>query len=382
MQPSPLPPQTGSTAPGWYADPWRMAAWRWWDGQVWTANIANNEARKPRLPAWLSVPVIICGFFAILIVLALAVQSPLSILLGLVPLLIVVPVLNWLDRVEPEPRAAKIHALLWGATVAVVISIIFNGVTAALAGETVAAVFSAPLVEEATKGLGVWYALRRKELDGVMDGVIYAGWTALGFAVVEDFLYFANGDEGGILLQVFILRALLTPFAHPLFTAWIGLAIGRAAAQGKPAFPAVLWGYALSVLSHMAWNGSLSFADGSDGGALVVLGAVLLFFLLFLAAAIALFIIRRKEQNRFIELVPWLAERYGMAPQEISIFGEWKSMLGARRKLPKPQRVYFDGVHAALARLAHLHDQPGDTDPATEEVLAAQLHKARFGQTS
>ncbi len=27
---------TAAAPPGWYADPWRQAAWRWWDGVSWT----------------------------------------------------------------------------------------------------------------------------------------------------------------------------------------------------------------------------------------------------------------------------------------------------------------------------------------------------------
>lgn len=377
MQSMPPPPQAGNTAPGWYADPWRMAAWRWWDGRGWTAHVSTNQEKKPRLPNWLSPPVVVAGVITALTTLGLTAAAPLAIPLGLVPLIIVVPVLHWLDRVEPEPWSARIHALLWGATVAVVISGIVNSIVSAAAGETAAAVVSAPLIEEATKAIGIWYAVRRRELDGVMDGIIYAGWAALGFAVVEDFLYFARADESGVLVQVFVLRALLTPFAHPLFTAWTGLAIGRAVARGKPLFPSVLVGYALSVGAHMAWNGSLTLGE-TEGGAPLLGLSVLLFVLLFVAGTTMLIVIRRRDQKRFIELVPWLAQRYGMASHEIAVFGSWKTMLGARRTLARPHRRYFDGVHSALARLAHLHDQPGDTDRATEEILAAQLNEARY----
>jgi hypothetical protein len=55
-------------------------------------------------------------------------------------------------------------------------------------------------------------------------------------------------------------------------------------------------------------------------------------------------------------------------------------MLSMRKQLTKPQRRQFDAVHAALARLAVLQDRPGDTDPATEQVLVAQLARARNGQ--
>jgi membrane protease YdiL (CAAX protease family) len=35
---APLPP------PGWYADPWRVAHWRWWDGRAWTGYTEQQYA--------------------------------------------------------------------------------------------------------------------------------------------------------------------------------------------------------------------------------------------------------------------------------------------------------------------------------------------------
>ncbi len=318
---------------------------------------------------------IVAGALSLLMIVGLGVQAPAAIGLGLVPLVIVAPVLMWLDRVEPEPWPARIHALLWGATVAVVIAGTINSIVAVAWGETAAAVLSAPIVEETAKAFAIVYAVRRRELDGVMDGVVYAGWSALGFAVVEDFLYFATAEESGVLVETFILRALLTPFAHPLFTTWTGLAIGLAVSRGRPVFPSMLWGLGLAIATHMAWNGALSLGE-VDGGSVVALAA-LLFVVLFIAGMISLIVVRRSQQKRFVELVPWLAQRYGMAQSEVSVFGHWSSMWSARRALSRSGRKDFDAVHAALARLAHLHDRPGPTDLATEQVLAAQLYRAR-----
>jgi hypothetical protein len=107
-----------------------------------------------------------------------------------------------------------------------------------------------------------------------------------------------------------------------------------------------------------------------------------MFVVLFFAVAIALRKMRRRDQARFVQLVPWLAQRYGMAEHEVSLFTDWDQMLRIRKQLAKPQRKYFDGVHAALARLAHLHDQPGDTDPATEHAFASRLSDARYRNAS
>jgi RsiW-degrading membrane proteinase PrsW (M82 family) len=320
--------------------------------------------------------VIIGAILSMFVIVQIATNVPVAIVLGLVPIAIVGPVLVWLDRVEPEPWSARVHAFLWGAFVATAVSGVVNEIVGAGFGFGASLVISAPVIEEIMKAIGIGYAVRRKELDGVMDGVVYAGWTALGFAVVENFLYFGLAEQEGQLLLVFVLRALLTPFAHPLFTAWTGIAIGRAVARGAPLFPSALGGLALAILCHAAWNGAASY--GAEISGLVVLGAMGMFIVLFFAVAITLRKMRRRDQARFVQLVPWLAQRYGMAEHEVSLFADWDQMLRIRKSLDKPQRKYFDGVHAALARLAHLHDQPGDTDPATEHALASRLSDARY----
>ncbi len=377
-------PGVGSThPPGWYADPWHMGAWRWWDGTAWTAHISQAQESKPRLPSWLSVPVIVGIIGTILAMLLQLAYSPRGTLIGLVlslvPLLIVFPVLAWLDRVEPEPWSSRIHAVLWGATVAGIVSGVVNTLVAISAGEDWAAVVSAPLVEEFMKGLGVYWALRRREVDSIMDGIVYAGWVGLGFAVIEDVLYFSSAVDQGILTQVFVLRALLTPFAHPLFTAWTGLAIGLAVARRQSVLANAFWGFGLAVASHAAWNGSLTYADQTGNEAAIAIAA-LCFIALFLGAIVTVVLIRRDQQRKFTELVPFLAQRHNLTAQEVGIFSNWQLMLSTRRTLTRSQRPYFDKVHAALARLALFYRRPAGGDPAAEQLLAEQLQQARAAQ--
>ena len=367
------------TQRGWHPDPWDRTQWRWWDGWAWTAHV-SVRAKKPVLPGWLSVPVLLAALLVVPTLGFALSTMPHTVVLAAIPMAIVLPVMLWLDRVEPEPKSALVHAFLWGATVAVVVASIINSITGAIAGEALAAMVSAPLVEEAMKAGGILYAVRRREVDGPMDGIVYAGWTAIGFAVVEDVEYFVRASQAGQLAAVFVLRGLLSPFAHPLFTAWTGLAIGRAVARGAPVFPAMLWGYLLAVLSHALWNGSAVAAQhfGEDGLEFL-LQTVAAFVALFFTFAAVLYRVRRKEERRFCELVPWLAQRYGLTAPEVALFGDFKAMLVARKRLTPQQRGWFDRVHAALARLAVLHDRPGGADPATEQALVAQLQQARFG---
>jgi hypothetical protein len=214
-----------------------------------------------------------------------------------------------------------------------------------------------------------------------MDGIVYAGWVALGFAVVEDILYFADAFEADALIQVFIVRALLTPFAHPLFTAWIGLAIGLAVARQQSVAANAIWGVGLAVACHGAWNGSLTFAAETGNAAAIAIAAIC-FVALFFGAVITVILMRRNEQRRFVELVPHLANRHGLTPEEVGVFGDWHRMLHTRRNLPRSQRPHFDRVHAALARLALFYRRHGHADPATEQLLASQLQQARAAQVA
>ena len=164
-------------------------------------------------------------------------------LLALVPLTVVLLGLRWLDRWEPEPRGALLFGLLWGAGVAVLVSLVVNEVTLYTVAEVTgdletgavaAAVVSAPVIEELAKGAGVLvlFLARRRYFDGVVDGIVYAGVVAAGFAFTENILYF--GQAGDALAQTFVLRGLATPFAHLLFTAGTGAALGLAARARNP----------------------------------------------------------------------------------------------------------------------------------------------------
>ncbi len=383
----PAHPATSPPA-GWYPDPLGLTGWRWWNGTTWTTFVGGGTgpaaaaaARKPRRPRWVSLPVAICAPLVAIVVVVLAVLSPLVVAAGLVPLAIVLPVVAWFDRIEPEPRASRVHALLWGASVAIVGALIVNTAVAVTAGEVASMVLSAPIVEEALKGLGVVWAVRRGEVDGVTDGIVYAAWVALGFAVVEDMSYFAMASVDGSLVPVFVIRALLTPFAHPLFTFWTGLAIGLAVRRGRPIMPSALWGYALAVITHMVWNGSLALGSittdiDDDVAVAVVLVTAALFVVLFIAVAVTLVKMRAGEQRRFLAGVPGIVLRHGIAPDEAATFTSWRGVLEARRRLPRSRRRHFDAVRAAIARLVLLHERsPLDTD--AERVLAAQLDDAR-----
>lgn len=333
------------------------------------------------MPAWLSIPVIVSLVPVIPLLVYLFASAPLPMLASFVPVVFVAPVLVWLDRVEPEPRPARWHAFLWGATVSILVAGTVNTLVGLTISETAAIVMSAPVIEETMKGLAVVWALRRREVDGVLDGLVYAGWAALGFAVVENTQYFLAASDDGVLAETFVARAMLTPFAHPLFTAWIGLSIGAAVATGRSTRMAWWRGWVPAVALHAAWNGSLTAASvtGETG---IILVAALAFVAIFIVTIVHVVRVRRREERAFVAAMPLLIDRYGLHPDEVHPYGRWREVHRARQALPRHERDDFDDFHAALARLASLHSRQNGPDPADEARLHEQLTRARQARAS
>jgi hypothetical protein len=240
-------------------------------------------------------------------------------------------------------------------------------------GASVAAVAVAPLVEETMKGLGVVWAVRRGEVDGAMDGILVAGWVGLGFAVVEDMLYFAGTDQEGELLQEFLLRAVLSPFAHPMLTFWTGLAVGIAVYRRRRLVWA-WWGFVVAVAGHVLLNGTWELADE----AFPPLGVALM--VAFLVAAVVVAVrVRRQDVARFVEGAPAVLERYGPSAWDSQDVSSWSGVLAHRRQLPREQRRQFDRQRGVVARLALQQSRPGGPDLDREQELVGQLSEYADG---
>ena len=200
-----------------------------------------------------------------------------GVLLAALPVGPVIAAFLWLDRYEPEPLRLLGAAFGWGALVATAGALILQAVDQYVLGtpETWAAAIVAPITEEAAKGLFILLLLwmRRHVIDGVLDGIVYAGLVGVGFAFTENILYLGAAYMGsedmgpggfGSAVGVFVMRGIFSPFAHPLFTAFIGVGVGYAVVsrRGGVRLLAPLAGYALAVAAHAAWNGSAFFGDG------------------------------------------------------------------------------------------------------------------------
>jgi len=185
-----------------------------------------------------------------------AVPFALGLALALVPVPLIAIGLLALDRYEPEPIKLLLFTFLWGATAATLIALVVNTMVLIVlriainedTADFITAAVSAPLVEELGKGavLLILLRMRRRELDGPIDGIVYGGLVGLGFAMTENVLYYSaaameSGTEG--LVGTFIVRGVLSPLLHPLFAAATGIGLGYAAiarpSAARWAFPLI-----------------------------------------------------------------------------------------------------------------------------------------------
>lgn len=325
---------------------------------------------------------------------------------AVLPVVPVVAAFLWVDRWEPEPSGMLLAAFLWGAGVSVLgagiindtVSVIGDQILGVGSGDLVGAVISAPIAEEGFKGaflIGLLY-WRRREFDGVVDGVVYAGLVAAGFAFIENILYFGRafaieglaGGEGGVV-ALFILRGVLSPFAHPVFTAMIGIAVGLAAhCRGRTAVVLLsLAGYLAAVALHALWNASASFR-------LLPLVYVAIMVPLF-AALIALVIWQRRREQRVVAAqLPGFAQAGWIAPSEVPLLASLAGRQGWRAAVreatgPEAADAVRDYQHA-VTELAFLRNrmQRGTAGPeagrwhheTVATVLAARARAVRAPQ--
>lgn len=313
-------------------------------GQQWST--VSNPTSRPWLRTTITAGVTASLFLICLLVLLGILGGRLdshviltAALAAIVPLFVIVPTFLWLDRFEAEPAGYLVFAFLWGALVAVVGAFFINtlGLQVLIDAQwrdpfETGAVYLAPLTEETLKGLGVLliFLLRRKEFDGIIDGVVYAGLIGAGFAFSENILYLGQaiteyGDEG--LQATFIVRGLMGPFGHPLFTSCIGIGIGVAVGVRNPLGKvlAVVTGWVCAMVLHGLWN--LSALAGLSGFVQAYLTYQVPIFLTFIGFLVWL----RRREGRLIglHLSPY-ADAGWLSHGEVAMLSRMRTRAAAR----------------------------------------------------
>jgi RsiW-degrading membrane proteinase PrsW (M82 family) len=321
-----------------------------------------------------------------------------AVLFAFVPVVPMIAVFVWLDRLRPEPARMLLVAFVWGAFIATYVSLRLNGWLAADLGDKFgasarSAVFIAPWVEEACKATIIfavaWW--RRHDFNGVIAGVVYGGLTGIGFAFTENIVYYGqifqhvhdlgndNGAAIGALQSLFLWRGVAAPFIHPMFTMMTGIGIGLAVRYRhigvRILAPAV--GYCLAVLLHMGYNTAASFAVGR---ALVAVYVGLLIPTLLVVAAVVAWAGRYQRRVLAARLQDYTAYgwlKIGQVPylvgrRERAALRRQAKAIG-RAERDKVRQLQRTGVDLAVLRDRLVRGVASDQELAHEAQLIAAL---------
>jgi protease PrsW len=234
----------------------------------------------------------------------------LAVTLALIPLPYFLSLGLWADRYEPESQRLLLMTFLWGAGVAGFLAMFLNGAGIDIASDTFGEergwffglTISAPLVEESLKGAVLfllWW--RTRAINGVLDGIVYALMSGLGFAFIENIGYYSRqATEGGFpaAFQEFIGRGLVNGLMHPVFTALTGIGIGVAVLSRRTV---VRW---VAPIAGLAGAMFLHWLNNSIAGDYVGTQYILVVFLAFLTLIVVALLTMWRERRIVRKHVP------------------------------------------------------------------------------
>ncbi len=332
---------------------------------------------------WLGLLITFCALAIIGIVTYVGWNiGPTALVVGIAGAILPVPVLVacflWLDRYDPSPILILLTCFLWGAGVATSGALALNTLAANLFAEhaisdNYVATLVAPFVEETLKAAFplLLFAFYRKAYTGIIDGIVYCGLSATGFAMVENVLYlgghgYAPESQKGVaagafaVTAIFIVRVPLTGFLHPLFTSMTGIGLGIAARSPRRSVQilAPLLGLLTAMVLHGSWNFMAVLAQSDPY--FILYGYFAVFVPIFLGV-LGLVLWLRSWEGRLTErILPAYVSTGWFSPPEVAALGTLGRRLSARKWA---RRVAGDAGQAAMrgyqfaaTRLALLRD--------------------------
>jgi len=192
---------------------------------------------------------------------------PTIILLGsfLVPVTFVVYAFGRADQILTAQRI--LTAFIYGGVLGVLGASVLEAEF--LRQPSIPSYLGVGLIEEAVKLAALWLLARRLPRYTMRDGIVLGATVGFGFAALEsagyafDALFTTSGLSLPNLVETELLRGILTPVGHGLWTAILGGALFAAAARGggRPRPTAALLGwYLLVAVLHGLWDAAQPIA--------------------------------------------------------------------------------------------------------------------------
>ena len=148
------------------------------------------------------------------------------LLISVLPVIILLFLVYKLDK-KKEPKKILLTSFLWGALISIPIAIVELVLQIFIPSVSIFYIFNifigVALVEEGFKWLIVKYKYNKDEFDETYDGIVYAVFVSLGFALIENILYVCTKGMG-----TGILRALTSVPGHAYYAVIMGYYCGQA----------------------------------------------------------------------------------------------------------------------------------------------------------
>jgi RsiW-degrading membrane proteinase PrsW (M82 family) len=190
------------------------------------------------------------------------------LVISLVPVLVLVAILYWVDRYHREPVRLMTLAFGWGTFPALLVTFLvqlFLQVPPDLMGLNILKVLKlgvlAPVLEEIFKALGVIFIFWRfrREIDDILDGIIYGAMVGFGFAFISNlFRYTADFMVVGYpaLNLNYLLVRTVHVLNHGMYTAIFGACLGFVKSAGKRQgfWGWIVLGMLLAISAHALQN--------------------------------------------------------------------------------------------------------------------------------
>jgi len=207
----------------------------------------------------------------------------------------------WIRNTEKYNREKWIPIILcflWGATIAIIASIILEFLIESIAIFTVnnssiflliTASIIAPFAEELTKPLALSLKRVKRELVEPEDGLIYGAVAGLGFSATENLFYGADAylNEGLLYFILLIsIRSFSGSLLHASATAWTGYGYGKVVMKQKRLI-SVLPYFILAIIVHGFYNFILTFDN-------ILAGLSIGFFSSLIFVIVSIYFIRKK----------------------------------------------------------------------------------------
>ena len=217
-----------------------------------------------------------------------------ALTIPLIPAIGINLLVNFMDRYEREPWFLRMAAFLWGAIIAIppalfieqyfdsALQNMLNSGNTSEVLRTMMQALNAGVTEETIKGLGLLllFVILRDEFDNVTDGIVYSALIGAGFAMVENFNYFALNSKN-FLVFLIIGRVILGWLGHSTFIACFGAALGyvrHTRVRWKQIFIPVL-GFLIAIVLHsffdfVDFQASAAIRTAGDNNAVINLALV------------------------------------------------------------------------------------------------------------